>query len=305
MGPITFAALLPAKAPEQRKLIDTLWVSHAANISVYLDLPSLEVGEAAKSRLRAAGETESTQGVLDRGGDWQIKNEVRAALKRGYTFDEIAQALKEDVSVHFFHGDKRGVGKSFVAQSFVDWLVTRGIAPLVIDSDMRNPDLACMFPDAAVPVDLRQHEGWLELLSLLHESDREQVVVSLAAGIGAEIAPSCRRSSTACASWDARRLSSGSSHAPPTRSTYCAPRRRLSTATRARWWRSRTSSSATRRSSTVGTSRGLAAPSKMPAESSSNSPSCSIGSSIRRRRPTRQWRSRKSSTVCVLATAPS
>jgi len=91
------------------------------------------------------------------------------------------------VSVHFFHGDKGGVGKSFVAQSFVDWLVTRGIAPLVIDSDMRNPDLARMFPDVAVPVDLRRHEGWLELLSLLHESDREQVVVSLPAGIGAEM----------------------------------------------------------------------------------------------------------------------
>jgi len=91
------------------------------------------------------------------------------------------------VSVHFFHGDKGGVGKSFVAQSFVDWLATRGIAPLVIDSDMRNPDLARMFPDVAVPIDLRQHEGWLELLSLLHESDREQVVVSLPAGIGAEM----------------------------------------------------------------------------------------------------------------------
>jgi len=90
-------------------------------------------------------------------------------------------------SVHFFHGDKGGVGKSFAAQSFVDWLLTRGIAPLVIDSDMRNPDLARMFPGDAVAVDLRQHEGWLELLSLLHESDREQVVVSLPAGIGAEM----------------------------------------------------------------------------------------------------------------------
>jgi len=91
------------------------------------------------------------------------------------------------VSVHFFHGDKGGVGKSFVAQSFVDWLITRGTSPLVVDSDMRNPDLARMFPDVSVTVDLRQHEGWLELLSLLHESDREQVVVSLPAGIGAEM----------------------------------------------------------------------------------------------------------------------
>jgi len=91
------------------------------------------------------------------------------------------------VSVHFFHGDKGGVGKSFVAQSFVDWLLTRNVTPLVVDSDMRNPDLARMFPDVAVTVDLRQHEGWLELLSQLHESDRAQVVVSLPAGIGAEV----------------------------------------------------------------------------------------------------------------------
>ena len=90
-------------------------------------------------------------------------------------------------SVHFFHGDKGGVGKLFVAQSFVDWLTTRGVAPLVVYADMRNPDLARMFPDAAVHVDLRQHEGWLELLSTLHERDREQVVVSLPAGIGAEM----------------------------------------------------------------------------------------------------------------------
>jgi len=86
------------------------------------------------------------------------------------------------VSVHFFHGDKGGVGKSFV-----DWLLTRNMTPLVVDSDMRNPDLARMFSGVAVTVDLRQHEGWLELLSQLHESEREQVVVSLPAGIGAEV----------------------------------------------------------------------------------------------------------------------
>jgi len=91
------------------------------------------------------------------------------------------------VSVHFFHGDKGGVGKSFVAQSFVDWLLTRNITPLVVDSDMRNPDLSRMFPGVAMTVDLRQHEGWLELLSQLHESKCEQVVISLPAGIGAEV----------------------------------------------------------------------------------------------------------------------
>lgn len=62
------------------------------------------------------------------------------------------------MSVHFFHGDKGGVGKSFIAQSFVDWLHTRNITPLVVDSDLRNPDLARMFPDVAVAVNLRQRQ---------------------------------------------------------------------------------------------------------------------------------------------------
>jgi hypothetical protein len=37
-------------------------------------------------------------------------------------------------------------------------------------------------------IDVRAHEGWLELLSLLHESEAGDVVVSLPAGIGAEVA---------------------------------------------------------------------------------------------------------------------
>ncbi len=94
------------------------------------------------------------------------------------------------MSVHFFHGDKGGVGKSFVAASFVDWLIARrGVTPLVIDGDLRNPDLARMFEPMTTThyVDLRQHEGWLELLSLLDESQHGEVVVSLPAGIGAEV----------------------------------------------------------------------------------------------------------------------
>ena len=53
--------------------------------------------EAAKTRLRALPEKPKaprTYSLSQAIG--QIKNEVRAALKRGYTFDEIAQALKED-----------------------------------------------------------------------------------------------------------------------------------------------------------------------------------------------------------------
>jgi len=53
--------------------------------------------EAAKSRLRALPEKPKAPKALSIAeAIRQIKNEVRAALKRGYTFDEIAQALKED-----------------------------------------------------------------------------------------------------------------------------------------------------------------------------------------------------------------
>jgi len=53
--------------------------------------------EAAKSRLRALPEKPKAPKTLSIAeAIRQIKNEVRAALKRGYTFDEIAQALKED-----------------------------------------------------------------------------------------------------------------------------------------------------------------------------------------------------------------
>jgi hypothetical protein len=53
--------------------------------------------EAAKSRLRALPEKPKASKALSIAeAIRQIKNEVRAALKRGYTFDEIAQALKED-----------------------------------------------------------------------------------------------------------------------------------------------------------------------------------------------------------------
>ena len=51
--------------------------------------------EAAKSRLRALPEKPRAPRTLSLSqAIGQMKNEVRAALKRGYTFDEIAQALR-------------------------------------------------------------------------------------------------------------------------------------------------------------------------------------------------------------------
>ncbi len=53
--------------------------------------------EAAKTRLRSLPEKPKTPKPVSLSeAIRQIKTEVQAALKRGYTFDEIAQALKED-----------------------------------------------------------------------------------------------------------------------------------------------------------------------------------------------------------------
>lgn len=63
------------------------------------------------------------------------------------------------MSIHVFDGDKSGVGKSFASFAFGDWLVAdREITPLVIDADMRNPDVARLFAGMAPTreVDLRK-----------------------------------------------------------------------------------------------------------------------------------------------------
>jgi hypothetical protein len=91
------------------------------------------------------------------------------------------------VTVHFFHGDKGGSGKSFAAMAFVDWLVERRkSAPLVVDADMRNPDAHRMFEAATrtALVNLREHDGWIELASLLDEAAESEIVVSLPGNIG-------------------------------------------------------------------------------------------------------------------------
>ncbi len=56
-----------------------------------------EVISAAKKRLQSLPQKPKTPKPVPLSeAIRQIKSEVQAALKRGYTFDEIAQALKED-----------------------------------------------------------------------------------------------------------------------------------------------------------------------------------------------------------------
>jgi hypothetical protein len=85
----------------------------------------------------------------------------------------------------FVHGDKGGVGKSQVAMTLTDYLLTRGQSVRPIDTDTRNPDYARMFN--GLNVDLTTHEGYLDLMDVVAESDEKYLVISLPAGVGAKL----------------------------------------------------------------------------------------------------------------------
>lgn len=95
---------------------------------------------------------------------------------------------KNKLHVSFFHGDKGGVGKSFLAKAYMSHLLSRGMPVTGIDTDTRNPDVDRMFSQycAVYKVDLRQERGWSLLFSFLEKEAEGNVVISLPAGIGGE-----------------------------------------------------------------------------------------------------------------------
>ena len=90
------------------------------------------------------------------------------------------------MAIHLFHGDKGGVGKSFAAAAFGEYLIGKGRQVTVVESDARNADAGRYFDGAAVvkKIDLRQTDGWVEFLTLLHNDQSDDMIVSLPSGIG-------------------------------------------------------------------------------------------------------------------------
>jgi len=92
-------------------------------------------------------------------------------------------------SIHLFHGDKGGVGKSLAAEAFADYLLEKkSLKPIIIDADPRNPDVSRMFSDTSATIhqiNLRLKDGWLELIDVLNEAHAATpIIISLPAGIG-------------------------------------------------------------------------------------------------------------------------
>jgi hypothetical protein len=98
------------------------------------------------------------------------------------------------MSVYLVHGDKGGVGKSFLAAVLVEYLCEREGKVAVVDADARNADLHAVFAGGDFPTlqtDLREEDGWTELASFLESIPHKDIVVSLPAGVGDEVAQNC------------------------------------------------------------------------------------------------------------------
>ncbi len=94
------------------------------------------------------------------------------------------------MSVYLFHGDKGGVGKSLLATTFVEYLLARNQPVTIVDTDLRNGDVARIFQESGIPTivtNLREREGWIELANTLDTAEANDIIVSLPANIGAEL----------------------------------------------------------------------------------------------------------------------
>jgi len=92
------------------------------------------------------------------------------------------------VSVFVFHGDKGGVGKSLVATTFIEYLLSRGLPVALADADQRNGDVCRLFNDVMPTIrpNLREKDGWLELADFIDQQQATNIVLVLPANIGAE-----------------------------------------------------------------------------------------------------------------------
>src|SRR5579883_1434770 len=92
------------------------------------------------------------------------------------------------MSVYLIHGDKGGVGKSMLAATFTEYLLSRDLPVVLVDGDQRNTDVGRLFKDTipTISPNLRERSGWLEVADLLNEQAANDVVIVLPGNIGSE-----------------------------------------------------------------------------------------------------------------------
>jgi hypothetical protein len=84
------------------------------------------------------------------------------------------------------HGDKGGVGKSFVAQAIVDLLFENGVKVAIVDADTANPDVSRMFADSVpcIQANIRGENGWMDVMDFVSKHPGHTIVMNTPAGVG-------------------------------------------------------------------------------------------------------------------------
>lgn len=86
------------------------------------------------------------------------------------------------------HGDKGGVGKSFVGQAIVNLSLMQGNKIAVIDGDTSNPDVSRMFETYApcLLTNLRVDDGWMNLMDFVMGHQGYTILLNTPAGVDGE-----------------------------------------------------------------------------------------------------------------------
>jgi hypothetical protein len=90
--------------------------------------------------------------------------------------------------VYIFHGDKGGVGKSFAASTYADYLNTKDGYDnvIIVDGDTRNPDVDRTFSqfNKCFRFDLKNESGWMSLIDTIEDFPDKNIIISFPAGAG-------------------------------------------------------------------------------------------------------------------------
>lgn len=99
---------------------------------------------------------------------------------------ETGSATHQLTRLIIVHGDKGGVGKSFVAQSVADYFLDAGAPVAVIDADTANPDVNRMFENAipTTVANVRSEAGWMDVMDFVIKHPGYTIVMNTPAGIG-------------------------------------------------------------------------------------------------------------------------
>jgi hypothetical protein len=96
---------------------------------------------------------------------------------------ETVAGAKARGRLYWVGGSKGGVGKSLVAMTVLDALLERGEAPLLVECDTSNPDVAKVYSAGVRTelINLDEADGWIHLVNVCDANPDLAVVVNTAA----------------------------------------------------------------------------------------------------------------------------